>query len=205
MSTPIRLLLVEDSDEDAGVLLGALREAGYAPSATRVRDRAGYAVALAPGIDAVVSDHSLTDITCADALALMKARGLDLPFIVVSRTIDEAAAVAILKAGAHDFVTKQNLARLAPALERELVEARNRRERRRAEQSLAHQRDFLRLVLDTNPGLVYVKDSTGCFTLANRAVADLYGVAVDDLIGRWMRTSTRGSKRSCAGGLSITR
>ena len=184
MSAPIRLLLVEDSDEDAGVLLGALREAGYAPSATRVRDRAGYAVALAPGIDAVVSDHSLTDLTCADALALMKARGLDLPFIVVSRTIDEAAAVAILKAGAHDFVTKQNLARLAPALERELVEARNRRERRRAEQSLAHQRDFLRLVLDTNPGLVYVKDSTGCFTLANRAVADLYGVAVDDLTGR---------------------
>ena len=184
MNLPIRLLLVEDSDEDADVVLGALREAGYEPNATRVQDRAGYSGALGPNIEAVVSDHSLAGLSSADALALMKSRGLDLPFIVVSRTIDEASAAAILNAGAHDFVTKQNLARLGPALQRELVEARNRRDRRRAEQSLAYQRDFLRLVLDTNPGLVYVKDPSGCFSLANQAVADLYGTTIDDLLGR---------------------
>ncbi|HET7220517.1 MAG TPA: response regulator, partial [Vicinamibacterales bacterium] len=143
-----------------------------------------YLAALDLPQDAIVSDYAMPQFSCAAALALMKARGLDLPFIVVSRTIDEDAAVAILRAGAHDFVTKQNLARLGPALDRELLDARNRAERRKAEQSLAHQRDFLRLVLDTNPGLVYVKDSAGCFSLANQAVADLYGTSVADLVGK---------------------
>ena len=184
MTVPIRILLAEDSDDDAAVVVHALRRAGYEPILTRVHDRAQYLAALDSQQDAIVSDYSMPHFSCAAALALMKARGLDLPFIVVSGTIDEDAAVAILRAGAHDFVTKQNLARLGPALDRELLDAKNRAERRRAERSLAHQRDFLRLVLDTNPGLVFVKDSEGRFTMANQAVARLYGTTVDDLIGK---------------------
>jgi two-component system cell cycle sensor histidine kinase/response regulator CckA len=184
MSVPIRILLAEDSADDAAVVVHALRRAGYEPVITQVHDRARYLAALDTEQDAIVSDYAMRQFSCAAALALMKARGLDLPFIVVSGTIDEDAAVAILRAGAHDFVTKQNLARLGPALDRELLDAKNRADRRRAEQSLAHQRDFLRLVLDTNPGLVYVKDSSGCFSLANKAVADLYGTTVDELAGK---------------------
>jgi two-component system cell cycle sensor histidine kinase/response regulator CckA len=184
MSVPIRILLAEHSDDDAAVVVHALRRAGYDPTVQRVHDRAQYLSALADDVDAIISDYSMPHFSCAAALALMKARGLDLPFIVVSGTIDEDAAVAILRAGAHDFVTKQNLARLGPALDRELLDARNRAERRRAERSLAHQRDFLRVVLDTNPGLIFVKDSGGRFTLANQAVADLYGTTVPDLIGK---------------------
>jgi hypothetical protein len=184
MSLPIRILLVEDSDDDAEIVLHALQRAGYAPITTRVSDRDKYLAALDTEVDAIISDYAMPQFSCAAALALMKARGLDLPFIVVSGTIDEVAAVGILRAGAHDFVTKQNLARLGPALDRELIEVKNRGERRRAERSLGHQRDFLRLVLDTNPGLVYVKDSSGCFSLANKAVAELYGTTVDDLIGK---------------------
>jgi len=184
MSVPIRILLVEDSDDDAEIVVHALRRAGYEPITTRVQDKPGYLAALETEPDAIVTDYSMPQFGCAAALELMKARGFDLPFIVVSGTIDEDAAVAILRAGAHDFVTKQNLARLGPALQRELIDARNRAERRSAERSLAHQRDLLRLVLDTNPGLVFVKDSAGCFTLANKAVADLYGTTVEDLIGK---------------------
>jgi PAS domain S-box-containing protein len=166
------------------IVVHALRRAGYEPELTRVKDRAQYLAALDTDLDAIVSDYSMPHFSCAAALALMKARGLDLPFIVVSGTIDEDAAVAILRAGAHDFVTRQNLARLGPALDRELLDAKNRAERRRAERSLSHQRDFLRLVIDTHPGLVYVKDSGGRFTMANAAVASLYGTSVDDLIGK---------------------
>jgi PAS domain S-box-containing protein len=184
MSVPIRILLAEDSEEDAAVVVHALRRSGYEPAVTQVHDRAGFLAALDAPHDAIVSDYAMPQFSGGAALALMKARGLDLPFIVVSGTIDEDAAVAILRAGAHDFVTKQNLARLGPALDRELLDARNRAERRSAERSLAHQRDFLRLVLDTNPGLVYVKDAAGCFSLANQAVADLYGTTVDDLVGK---------------------
>ena len=184
MSVPVRILLAEHSDDDAAVVVHALRRAGYDPTVSRVHDRAQYLAALDTDVDAIISDYSMPHFSCAAALALMRARGLDLPFIVVSGTIDEDAAVAILRAGAHDFVTKQNLARLGPAIDRELLDARNRAERRRAERSLAHQRDFLRLVLDTNPGLIFVKDSSGRFTLANQAVADLYGTTVPDLIGK---------------------
>jgi two-component system cell cycle sensor histidine kinase/response regulator CckA len=184
MSVPIRILLAEDSEHDAAVVVHALRRAGYEPTVTQVHDRARFLAALDEPHDAIVSDYAMPQFSCAAALALMKARGLDLPFIVVSGTIDEDAAVAILRAGAHDFVTKQNLARLGPALDRELLDARNRADRRRAERSLSHQRDLLRLVLDTNPGLVFVKDASGCFSLANQAVADLYGTTVDDLVGQ---------------------
>jgi two-component system, cell cycle sensor histidine kinase and response regulator CckA len=184
MSVPIRILLAEDSDNDAGIVVEAVRRAGYDPAITRVHDRAQYLTALDSARDAIITDHSMPQFGAPEALELMKSRGLDLPFIVVSGTIDEVAAVAILRAGAHDFVTKQNLARLGPALDRELVEAKNRADRRKAERSLAEQRDFLRLVLDTNPALIYVKDAHGCFSLANKAVADLYGTTVDDLIGK---------------------
>jgi DNA-binding NtrC family response regulator len=84
-----------------------------------VHGRAGFLDALDAPHDAIVSDYAMPQFSCGAALALMKARALDLPFIVVSGTIDEDAAVAILRAGAHDFVTKQNLARLGPALDRE--------------------------------------------------------------------------------------
>ena len=112
MSVPIRILLAEDSYDDAAVVVHALRRSGYEPAVTQVHDRAGFLAALDAPHDAIVSDYAMPQFSCGAALALMKARGLDLPFIVVSGTIDEDAAVAILRAGAHDFVTKQNLARL---------------------------------------------------------------------------------------------
>jgi len=140
MTVPIRILLAEDSDDDAALVIQALRRAGYEPTTTRVDDRDSYLAALdgeAESLDAIISDDSIPQLSCATALLLMKARGLDLPFIVVSATIDEETTVGLLRAGAHDFVTKQKLARLGPALERELVEARNRAERRNAERSAA--------------------------------------------------------------------
>jgi len=180
----LRLLLVEDNGNDAELILRAVGNAGFQPVSCCVQTASDCRAALASERwDLIVSDYSLPQFNAMGALRCLHERELDLPFIVVSGTIDEESAVTILRAGAHDFVTKQNLARLGPAIRRELQDVRDRTERRDAQRDLKVQRDMLRLVIDTNPNLISVKDGTGRFILANRAVADLYGTTVEDLIG----------------------
>jgi PAS domain S-box-containing protein len=182
---PLRLLLVEDNGDDADLVLRAVANAGFRATATRVQTAADCHAALSSKPwDLIISDYSLPQFSAMGALSCLHDQHLDLPFVVVSGTIDEESAVTILRAGAHDFVTKQNLARLGPAIRRELKDARDRSARRQAQRDLKVQRDMLRLVIDTNPNLIFVKDGTGRFVLANRAVADLYGTTVDDLVGR---------------------
>ena len=103
MATPLQVLLVEDNADDAALLLGELRRAGYDPACERVDTESAMRAALARGTwDVVVSDASLPQFSAEAALQLLHASGLDLPFIVVSGSIGEAAAVALMKAGAHD-------------------------------------------------------------------------------------------------------
>jgi DNA-binding NtrC family response regulator len=155
----LRLLLVEDNDNDAELILRAVGTAGFQPVSHRVQTAADCRAALASEPwDLIISDYSLPQFNAMGALRCLHERQIDLPFIVVSGTIDEESAVTILKAGAHDFVTKQNLARLGPAIRRELQDARNRTEHRDAQRDLKVQRDMLRLVIDTNPNLIFVKD-----------------------------------------------
>jgi two-component system cell cycle sensor histidine kinase/response regulator CckA len=181
---PLRLVLVEDTDDDAALVMRALRQAGVDTTVLRVQTAEDFARALADPPDLIICDHSLPGFSSTAALTSLHERGLDIPFIVVSGTIDEESAVAILRAGAHDFVTKQNLARLGPAIRRELQEARNRTERRHAQDQLQVQRNFLRLVLDSNPAVIFVKDWEGRYTLANRATADVFGITPDELMGK---------------------
>lgn len=137
MSQALRVLLVEDSADDAALLQYELQRAGYAPSCRRVETAETLNAALEEQAwDLVIADHRLPRLDALAALAQVKARGLDLPFIIVSGYITEEAAVATMKAGAHDYVMKDKLARLGPAVARELREAVVRRERRRAEDAL---------------------------------------------------------------------
>jgi PAS domain S-box-containing protein len=176
----VRVLLIEDSDDDAQLIIRALRAAGFQPITRIVETEAAFASALlTAGWDAIISDHSLPRFGSTAALAYMQRRGLDLPFIVVSGTITEESAVPVLRAGAHDFVTKQSLARLGPALRRELHEANVRADRRVAQNELKLQRDFFRLVLDTTPNVIFVHDDKGRFTLANRAALELFNAPID--------------------------
>jgi len=153
------LLLVEDTDDDAALVTRAIRAAGFAPIIQRVETRDDFLRALRAGSwQVVVCDHSLPRFSSTEALACLQEQLLDLPFIVVSGTINEESAVGILRAGAHDFVTKQSLGRLGPAIRRELRDAKVRGERRQAQHDLRVQRDFFRVVLDTTPSLIFVKD-----------------------------------------------
>ncbi|HVR86583.1 MAG TPA: hybrid sensor histidine kinase/response regulator [Planctomycetota bacterium] len=133
----LRVLIVEDSEDDTQLILRELRRGGYAPRHRRVETEETMREAISGETwDVVLADFSLPQFSGAKALALLGKSGLDLPIIIVSGAIGEATAVAAMKAGAHDYVMKSNLSRLVPAVEREIREAVVRRERRDAEEEL---------------------------------------------------------------------
>ncbi len=135
--TVLRVLLVEDADDDAQLLLRLLRKEGYAPDYLRVDNRADLVAALAEASwDLIISDYAMPGFNAHHALEVYKEAGIDIPFIIVSGHIDDVSAVAAMKAGAHDYLHKDNLARLAPVIARELDEVRVRIARRKAEQEL---------------------------------------------------------------------
>ncbi len=142
MTVPLRVLIVEDSAADAELLLRELRRGGYAPECERVETPEGLDAVLArQSWDLVISDYAMPCFNGLQALKRVKQNGRDIPFILVSGSIGEDIAVAAMKAGAQDYIMKDNIARLIPAIERELKEAEVRRERWRAEERsryLAH-------------------------------------------------------------------
>jgi signal transduction histidine kinase len=134
---PIRILAVEDSENDARLAMRLLRRAGFTPDLHRVQDLAALQAALLQGPwDAVISDFSMPGFSGLEALNTFRSSGLDIPFIFVSGTIGEETAVVAMKAGASDYVMKDNMSRLAPVLERELVQAARRASHREAEAEL---------------------------------------------------------------------
>ncbi|MEI6457081.1 MAG: histidine kinase dimerization/phospho-acceptor domain-containing protein, partial [bacterium] len=133
----IRLLLVEDNDTDALLLVRQLKKEGYEPDHIQVKTMDEMERALDSGTwDLVVSDYSLPGFGGRDALELFKSKNLDIPFILVSGTVGEDIAVNIMKGGANDYLMKTHLNRLGPAVKRELEETVMRREKRQAEKEL---------------------------------------------------------------------
>jgi DNA-binding NtrC family response regulator len=134
---PLRVLLIEDNPDDATLMELALTRGGYTPSIVRVDS----AVAMSDALDRepwdlIVSDYNMPSFDAPAALSLLQAHDLDIPFIIVSGTVGEHAAVTSMKAGAHDYLNKNNLKRLGPAVGRELTEARRRAEHRAAQKEL---------------------------------------------------------------------
>lgn len=118
-----------------------------------------------------------------DALELLRGLGYDVPFIVVSGKIGEDAAVGIMKAGANDYLTKENMARLCPAIERELKEAGVRRERERAEEALARSEIRFRRLVEQAADAMFVHDLGGRFVDVNRRARESLGYAKEELLG----------------------
>jgi diguanylate cyclase (GGDEF)-like protein len=137
--TPLRLLQVEDTADDAALVVAALTRAGYHVYARRVDTAADLKRELGEAEwDLVIADYTIPGFSGTRALAIVREQHPDLPFIFVSGTIGEDTAVAAMKTGAHDYIMKGNLARLAPAVDRELREATVRRERNLANQRVAY-------------------------------------------------------------------
>ncbi|HMD49604.1 MAG TPA: histidine kinase dimerization/phosphoacceptor domain -containing protein [Bryobacteraceae bacterium] len=142
MSGPLRLLHIEDSLSDAALTERALTRAGYQVLSERVENIQGMKAALAKQPwDVIIADYRLPDFDAPAALSLLQESGLDIPFIMVSGAIGEELAVAIMRAGAQDYLLKDDMARLAPAVEREIRDAGARRKRSQAELALSESRE----------------------------------------------------------------
>ncbi|MFQ5779697.1 MAG: putative bifunctional diguanylate cyclase/phosphodiesterase, partial [Nitrospiria bacterium] len=149
MAKPLRVLNIEDSEDDAALLAIELKRGGYDPAIERVDTAAAMSDALdRQAWDVVIADYAMPQFSALAALALMQKKGYDLPFIILSGVIGEDTAVAAMKAGAHDYIMKGNMKRLVPAIERELREVTLRQERRRALEDLAQSEDLFRKLVE---------------------------------------------------------
>jgi DNA-binding NtrC family response regulator len=170
MAISLRVLLIEDSPDDALLLERELERGGFSPSIQRVETEAAIRAALETWEwDVVICDYSLPQIGGLKALCIYRQMGPDMPFIIVSGAIGEEIAVRMMKAGAHDYVMKDNLARLATAVRRELDSAQERRARKEAEAEVARlatlaetrrqleDRERLQLIQDLSEALERVK------------------------------------------------
>src|SRR5918996_281790 len=160
----LRVLLVEDSENDAMLLLRELRRGGYEPLSQRVCTPEDMEKALRSAeardepFQVVISDYYLPRFRAPDALRLLRELGYDVPFIVVSGKIGEDAAVEIMKAGANDYLTKENMSRLCPAIERGLREVEVRRERETVQKALSLSEDRFRHLVEQIPAVTYVQE-----------------------------------------------
>jgi diguanylate cyclase len=137
MSAPLRALIVEDSEDDALLLIRELEKGGYEVTYERVETQTAMSAALdlhSWGI--IFADYTMPEFSGTEALRVVQDKGLDVPFIFVSGTMGEDVAVSAMKTGAHDYIMKSNLKRLIPAVQRELREAKIRQDHRRAEETI---------------------------------------------------------------------
>ncbi|MBW3551990.1 MAG: response regulator [Gemmatimonadetes bacterium] len=176
----LRVLLIEDSEEDALLVLRELRAGGYEPVVRRVETLSEARQALeTEDRDVVLSDYELPAFGASEALAVVREHDSDVPFIIISEPIGEEAAVTALQAGADDLVVRGNLARLVPALERALRAGASRREQREETRALSERDELLRALLDASPTAIVMVDHEGRPRIRNRAANALLGSPED--------------------------
>lgn len=184
-NSPLRVLVVEDSEDDALMVLRELGRGGRGTEYRRVETPEAMREALAGSRwDLIVSDHQMPRFSAPEALELAREAGSEAPLIVVSGRIGEDAAVDLVTAGAHDYVMKDNLVRLRPTVERALEEAEDRRERRRAEEELGRSEERYRAVIEQATDGIYLLDAASKRLLeTNPAFRGMLGYADGEMLG----------------------
>jgi two-component system, cell cycle sensor histidine kinase and response regulator CckA len=173
--------MVEDSEDDMLLLAAELRRGGLEPVCERVENAAAMQAALdVHEWDLVICDYSMPHFTGPSALAIYRQKGLDIPFISVSGTVGEETVAEMMKAGAHDYVMKNNLVRLVPAVKRELRAAQERRGRRQAEAVAG----YLASIVQSCDDAIIGKTLDGTVVSWNRGAERLYGYSAAEMIGR---------------------
>jgi PAS domain S-box-containing protein len=184
MEKHLRVLIVEDSEDDTLLIENELRRGGYHLEYERVETAEAMRRELAnQQWELVISDYTLPSFNALAALAVLQQTALDLPFIIVSGSIGEEIAVKAMKAGAHDYIMKNNMARLLPAIERELRDAEIRRERTHTTEALRDSEERYRRIVDTAQEGIVLLDDNATITYTNRRFAEMLGYELSELVG----------------------
>ena len=182
MERTLRILHLEDDPNDMELVRSTLKKGGIDCDVEVVSDRPSFVAAFERGnTDLILSDFSLPSFDGLSALKIVRARAADLPFIIVSGTLGEEAAIESLHSGATDYVLKHRLARLGPAVCRAMSEADGRRARREVEEALQNERQFLRALLESLEVGIVACDRNGILTLFNRATREFHGLPEEPL------------------------
>jgi len=184
MPLPIRVLIVEDSAEEAALMVEELRRGGFETVTRRVETREAFEAALAEKWDVILSDFTIGPYGALEALARMKEQEIDIPFIVVSRALGEETAVRAIRAGAGDLVPLDGLGRLAPSVERELRESQIRRERRQARRALRESEARFRALAEAALDAILMVDDASNILFANSASERIFGSPTAAMIGQ---------------------
>ena len=184
MDKPIRVLIVDDSEDDGLLLLRKLKKGGYSPTYEQVDTAEAMSKALDKQTwDVILCDNSMPGFNAFSALELYKDKRLDLPFIIVSGTIADETAVVAMKAGVHDYIMKSNLARLSSAIDRELREFKNRQERRITEIQLIKSEEKYRTLFEDSSDAIYLNNQEGGLIDFNLSTLELFGYSREEMLG----------------------
>ncbi|MGY5870921.1 MAG: response regulator [Candidatus Thorarchaeota archaeon] len=185
MTKSVRILLIEDSEDDAILLQRQLTKSNLEIEMKRICTCDEMIQALNENTwDAIICDYLMPEFSVTDAMEVLRTKGVDLPFIIVSGTISDETAVDMMKAGAHDYLTKNNLSRLAPALEREIIEAENRHQRRVAEEALRESERKHRMLIESIIDTVIVLSADGSVSEFYSQTPLVQDVSIEGHLGR---------------------
>jgi PAS domain S-box-containing protein len=185
MNRPLRILHLEDEPDYCDLVQSLLAQAGYQVESVRAQDRPGFEAALDPeNLDVILADYSLPSYNGLEALRTARDKCPDTPFLLVSGTIGEQAAIESLKAGATDYVLKHWPERLVPAIRRAVEEARERAQRRRIESELVRREQYLRAVTENTLDILTILSREGVFTYNSPSVKRLLGYEPEELTGK---------------------
>lgn len=179
----LRVLIIEDSEDEVLFLIHELKKGGYNP----VYDRVETAAAMEKSLkekhwDIILCDYPLPAFNAPSAIAVLKKANMDIPVIVVSEAIGEEKAVDCMRSGASDYILKRNIAGLCPAIARELAEAEIRNKQKRAREAMREKEEQYRKITKCIPDLIWTMDFSGQFTYANEAVERTHGWTVDEFL-----------------------
>ena len=183
MGKPLRVLMVEDSEDDILLTIHALKKGGYEPVYERVETAEAMRKALKKKTwDVILCDYKMPKFNGIAAIVLLKKTGMDIPLIIVSGTIGEELAAECMRLGAHDYIIKSNLSRLVPAIERELKEAETRIQHKRAEEALKKSENKYRLLAEHMTDIVWIMDLDLSVTWLSPSATKARGFSLDEIV-----------------------